>query len=642
MNENADLYVQLLSYRSNAAPRACLAAPWFVRARHPVYYPRYRCHIEPLICGEEVFRRISQDIERAAQSVDIITWGFDPGMVLIRGVHAEDGMRYGDLLKQIATRKEHPVIVRLLVWHDDFVAHELMKNNPGYFGARFPSIDCALTDHYSERHKAYNAQWFSDIRANKFPRIQLHIRKVPTKFRERSLAGESVPTGINAKVSQWYATHHQKMVLIDYEIPKWAVGYVMGHNSVTDFWDTREHKFKDKRRERFYTNGQAGLENHLEHMKIQYARYLSKPGAARDMMERRIANYIGTHSHIAKPYQDVSCRLQGPVLFDLNHNFCEAWKDSTRPGPDVDFANLLRSVQHRPNTNAPASDFPFDELDHYFSATRDDLRPEAFNIEHGQHNAQILRTQPICGEKAIKECYANLTRQLHHYFFIQNQYIQYKPWAEHLLECVSNLRKGGYHAPIYVFLLTSTPESNGMDIPTYDVASQIGKSNTMRVEHNEAVESARQKGIKPPITSEELSVQGISVFMGSLWTCAQKDGKLERDDYEEIYIHAKVAIVDDAAFTIGSANLNLRSMALDSELNVLSEATDVAYALRMELFSQCNGGDSGPIQFGDMESTFRSWTARAKLNLKNRESGKRLISQLLPFYVDRKPGEPVM
>jgi hypothetical protein len=49
-----------------------------------------------------------------------------------------------------------------------------------------------------------------------------------------------------------YITHHQKMLLIDYETPKLAKGYVMGHNSINDFWDTKEHKFRDTRRERFY------------------------------------------------------------------------------------------------------------------------------------------------------------------------------------------------------------------------------------------------------------------------------------------------------------------------------------------------------------------------------------------------------
>ena len=46
---------------------------------------------------------------------------------------------------------------------------------------------------------------------------------------------------------------------------------------------------------------------------------------------------------------------------------------------------------------------------------------------------------------------------------------------EHLIECVGRLRSAGYLKPIYVFILTSTPENDGMDLPTYDVASKVGR-----------------------------------------------------------------------------------------------------------------------------------------------------------------------
>jgi len=144
-----------------------------------------------------------------------------------------------------------------------------------------------------------------------------------------------------------------------------------------------------------------------------------------------------------------------------------------------------------------------------------------------------------------------------------------------------------------------------MDRPTYDVAASLGMSTTMRVEHEETVDRARKEKTTLPITAEEFAEHGLNVFMGSLWTCSDKDGPLRSIDYEEIYIHAKVAIVDDAAFTIGSANLNLRSMALDSELNVLSDAFDVACQLRADLFRQCTQ-DPGPKQFGDMTKTFKN------------------------------------
>jgi len=199
MNSNAERYKQTLSYRDNAAPYQCLSQPWFVNAAHPVYFPRYRCLIEPLICGEKVFGRIAADLENSQHSVDIITWGFDPGMVLVRGTTAEAGERYGDLLKRITSRLKNPVKVRLLVWHDDVVVQELMKNNPGYYGKRFPTIGSGMGDYYSEAHQAYNAEWYAQACANDIPNLQFHVRKVPHDLLGQSLSGEPVPTGFEAK-----------------------------------------------------------------------------------------------------------------------------------------------------------------------------------------------------------------------------------------------------------------------------------------------------------------------------------------------------------------------------------------------------------------------------------------------------------
>lgn len=643
MNSNVDLYKQTLSYRENAAPDQCLAQPWFVRVPYPVHPPRYRCFIEPLICGEDVFKQIARDLERAKHSVDIITWGFDPGMVLVRGKTGEDGIRYGDLLKKIASRKSNPVKVRLLVWHDSVATQIIMRNNPSYYGGRFPNIGCSRSGYFSESHQAYNAEWYSQVCEGALSNIHFHVRKVPIALLERSLTGELAPTGFMAHLTKAFAAHHQKMLLVDYEDPVNSLGYVMGHNSVTDFWDTAEHHFRDIRRERIYT---------MDHAELQKAAWkegerYDNPGPAYQLTsgqqaakERMVQSYIDRHSYVVKPYQDVSCRVRGPILYDLNHNFCQAWEESTRP-PSFFMDTALFFNPPMKYVVKKIGNWLHDEMDANFIARRAKISLSAFKLENGQHSLQLLRTEPHHAEKSIKECYANLTRQTLHYIFIQNQYIQYAPWAEHLIECVGRLRSAGYLRPIYVFILTSTPENDGMDEPTYDVASKVGRSENMKVEHDDAMERARQGKGEQPITPAKLQKQGINVFMGSLWTCEQREEKLRAEDYEEIYIHAKVAIVDDAAFTIGSANLNLRSMALDSELNVLSEAKDVAFQLRSDLFGQCSGM-VGPAQFGDFGDTFEKWQKNASRNAKNKAAGVQLQSQILPFYVDRKPGEPVI
>jgi phosphatidylserine/phosphatidylglycerophosphate/cardiolipin synthase-like enzyme len=650
MEENEGLYTQKLCYNQTVGPYQCLSLPWWVRtSKHKIYLARHHCRLEPLICGEEVFKRIQADLLEARRSVDIITWGFDPGMVLVRGQRADDGMRYGDLIKQIATRKENPVTVRLLLWHDNAASYAIQKNNPGLYGSRVPTIG-AYAGYYDETHDRYNREWFDEIIAGKVPAIVLQTREVELKFRGPALAGEKYKISpIDGTAGSIYPTHHQKMILIDYETPARAVGYVMGHNSTTDFWDTVNHRFHDGRRETLYKKNPAERDSKLtaviDEAWDRYDRQMQMMSGRPEQPPRRkaerLVEFFNKYAFTAKPYQDVSLRVRGPILYDMNHNFCTGWAESeqatstlmnaiwmTPPGLAVKAAlAVAKAVARQP------------EKVHPLVQSRNHLNAADFALKDCHHSAQLLRTYPAKQEKSIKECYANLTRLTHHYIFIQNQYIQYEDWASYLTTCVEKLRKAGYTKPIYVFILTSTPESDGMDLATYDVALQFGRSDAMAVEHAETVERAKRGKTKMPITAAELEKRGIKALMASMWSGAAQPKSTK--DYEETYIHAKVAIVDDAAFTVGSANLNVRSMALDSELNLLSEAKDVAFDLRKKLFDQCTNNE-GPAQFGDMGKTFEDWLTLMKDNTKAMANRQPLTGQIATFHVDRQPGPPVI
>lgn len=521
-----------------------------------------------------------------------------------------------------------------------------MNNAPGFYGRLFPSIGSGAGGYYSDAHHAYNAAWYEEITSGAIPNIQLHVRDVAHYLVGRALRGETLPAGMRVAGASAtiYPAHHQKMVLIDYESPSTAIGYVMGHNSTTDFWDSARHVFRDTRRERIYHKEESELRKEAlgttpSRDDIAYAYRHTEHG--KRALETAVKSYIENNSHIAKPYQDVSCRVQGGILYDLNHNFCQGWQESEQPSSLIlDLIKINPAWRLGVAAIRKTKDGLSDEIDVKFIDRRQKIPVSAFSRK-GPHSAQLIRTQPLHDEKGVKECYANLTRQMMHYMLIQNQYIQYADWADHLMVCVKNLRSAGYLKPIYIFILTSTPERAGMDYPTYEVVQKIGSSESMTVEHEKAMERAREGKAEQPVTTATMRRQGINVFMGSLWTCADIHARLKPDDYEEIYIHAKVAVVDDAAFTIGSANLNLRSMALDSELNMLSQAQEAAFKLREDLFHQCTG-DGGPPQFADMAETFKQWEALALKNKANRERGKKLDRQLLPFYVNRKPGSSVV
>lgn len=54
----------------------------------------------------------------------------------------------------------------------------------------------------------------------------------------------------------------------------------------------------------------------------------------------------------------------------------------------------------------------------------------------------------------------------------------------------------------------------------------------------------------------------------------------------QVYVHAKVAIVDDAWLTLGSANLNDHSLFNDTEMNVVVHDAALARAVRLRLWSE--------------------------------------------------------
>jgi len=537
-----------------------------------------------------------------------------------------------------------PYTLRLtaLVWHDNVFTMKMMKNIPGYYGKALPNVGASEDNgFYSPEHQQYNAQWFDDVLAGKYPRLRFHVRSIPTLDRLKFplsalLSKEAVPLSPGS-VTAISPTHHQKMVLIDYESPETAIGYVMGHNSITDYWDTQAHKFRDPLRETFYTKDPLPVIQTTPAPQPHFSGSSNgfPTGAIPTWYEHEDEIAKRSGAHVAKPYQDVSCRVTGSILFDLNHNFCQGWQES-RPGslPAEKIENLSPLA-----IPAPVKRIWLNQESKKFIERRKKIPSQAFNLPKGKHDLQLMRTQPMHGEKVIKECYANMTRQMLHYMFIQNQYFQYDPWADHLKQCVQRLRAAGYQRPIYIFILTPTPESNRMDEPTYDLVSKLGQGETIRVKHDEVVEKAKKGKGSMPLTPKAMAKDGINVVMGSMWTCAEKPNSAE--DYEEIYIHSKVAIVDDAAFTLGSANLNLRSMAIDSELNVLSQAHEVAYQLRADLFKQATG-KAGPEEFGDMGKTFEKWGEYMKENSWLRASTKKLKSQLMPFHVDRPYGKAVV
>lgn len=82
----------------------------------------------------------------------------------------------------------------------------------------------------------------------------------------------------------------------------------------------------------------------------------------------------------------------------------------------------------------------------------------------------------------------------------------------------------------------------------------------------------------------------------------------------DIYIHAKLLIVDDVFYTIGSANCNWRSLQGDCEFNVGVHDPSQARGLRREMMNMLIGDPMEGLMTGDPIKEFNNWVELVKEN----------------------------
>ena len=441
-------------------------------------------------------------------------------------------------------------------------------------------------------------------------------------------------------------THHQKTLLIDYawQEGEKAVGYVMGLNATTDYWDSGEHCFDTPRRE------------------TDWAR---KSETAKASKDRAISR---------DPYRDYACRLRGPALRDVQRNFVKAW---ARAGG-----------QTRP-----------DDADKEPAKLREAASPGS--------RVQIVRTQPQeNSEKSIKRLYWQASSFARNYLYIENQYFYYERWVRHLKAMRAAFMQGVQRAGVaqkdgkllHLIAVIPWPEDDGMVPRTYDMVKSLGEANSMPGQHKSMearakVMEAKEKqwerwqkltadpqrmapeggGMAPrsdgmvtslgnrkpildplydsaskvqaPIKDDEGELEGLGMKVLLARLVTQNQGKpmpKPEQDYRQIYIHSKLMLIDDAFFTLGSANLNVRSMAADSELNMGTDDHKKAKALRQEIwralagrFEKSDGGEGGPEATA---AAFESWQDVMKDNLKAVEGGQRapITGHIIPFIDKRQ------
>lgn len=603
---------------------------WLLEKRQDVAPITYENKVEFMVCGEEGFARIAADLRAAKSTVELVCWGFDPGMELERsGDTWPRGQTYGALLEEISSRKENPVTVRLMVWYSETASAKQNNmpgytDNGGYWHSNWIAWAASGSSPYSskERHE-YCVGWWKRNRpkgnvSGLNSRLQVVFRSIESADAKHALSDEEdapVSTPGNpldeSGLLENYPTHHQKPILIDYAYDggRHAVGYVMGLNSVTDYWDRTAHDIDDGLREALAPGKLKDEQAHEEATQAQTA----TTGYAR-----------------GRPFQDYACRLVGPALKRVHHNFVSDW-------------------------NVFAPDHRLPELT--------ELPPNIPKEPRNPANAvQIVRTHPREKEKTIKELYLQASSFARNYIYIENQYFFYPAFARHLKEtrkafCEAWSKKSSKPASempmLHVFIVIPHPEDDGMIPRTYDMLSELGASDGM-VEQRKLLDAKNmsqnypgaktvtysvaspdgplnfpRKVLDRPSAKELATTYGMKVSVARLRASGPHGDGMA---YREIYIHSKLMIIDDVFLTVGSANLNQRSMASDSEINV--GVTGVAHAakLRERVFGLNSGGDiPGTGSAAELPNVFKNWNSRMRDNVTQMRKGQPMTGFLLPF-----------
>ena len=232
------------------------------------------------------------------------------------------------------------------------------------------------------------------------------------------------------------------------------------------------------------------------------------------------------------PRHDFATHIEGPLVMDVQNNFVQRWNQA------IDDKRLFSAglVKLAMRSSQPTAS--------------------------GKKRGQIVRTVPAypavpMGEKGCMELYQRAIRNAEKYIYIEDQYFRSGIMAQ---ELASAVRKN----PKLIVLVVTQPDQFA-DIEWAEIG--IGTLTTYWT-HDAFV--TIQKAL-PSFCLFELIMNDVDASGNQVYVRANT--------------HAKMMIVDDEWYTIGSCNLNDRGFLFEGEINVGVADAEDAFKLRMQLFS---------------------------------------------------------
>lgn len=548
-------------------------------------YPACPSAYAPLINGERTFEAVAKAIETAQKSIEIITWGFQASMYPVRTATGA-GKTIGQLLEEAANRG---VQVRILVWFNSvkqkFVGGNLpgweaflpedQREQPGPFisaeeryrraldkvdnrGAKLLATGSRLS-YQTDKQYAYDKRWH--FRANSG-----HIENLVIKVRDmglrdagwaRSRLKEKVPaqyqlsddiSAMHSMAQTTGTTHHQKTIMVDYEDPELAVGFVMGHNMLSQYWDSDAHSYTKK-----------------------------APDVGRDG---------------PTAWQDISSCIYGGALKGLNDNFARAWERDTGD-------SSLTARDSIPKERYSPTAARLQAIN-----TRLGLKTPLIPVM-----GRICRTQPQDNVYDILRAYMESVKKARKYIYIENQYFRFKDLVKQIHTALAEIKQAGFTNELYLFVVTNSttdPDIVAGGLQTWKMLEALGRGDRM------PGYTAKQYNSDPankdnPVTPQDIQPQQIPGLQSHICTLVSMDSP--ENDRQRTYVHSKLMMVDDVFMIQGSANINLRSMVFDTESAIAIQDTDrsnIIPAMRNRLWELHTGKKEG-CTGSDYRKIFDRW-----------------------------------
>ena len=233
--------------------------------------------------------------------------------------------------------------------------------------------------------------------------------------------------------------------------------------------------------------------------------------------------------------------------------------------------------------------------------------------ESWQTPVQIVRTIPPGvypfaprGEFGIHHAYTRALRQAQRLIYLENQYL----WSPDIVDALIAAMNKQHAEPFRIVIVLPARAYSGK----WDNDQHVAKLR--------AVDAGRGiVSVYCPYTSGP-SI-GVHAFA-----------------YRPIYVHAKVAIIDDEWLTVGSANLNNRGLITDSEINAVVRDPELARNLRIALWAEHLALPREQVAQADpIDLVDHQWAGRAAENAQIiRRADRPLVCAAHRYEIGRMPG----